>query len=80
MTQGKGRLDSASKETIGDALKLHYADLLAAPLPDRFRQLLDALESGTQKPAALGAAGEGEQQNGGPSGLPDTAATTSAPT
>ncbi len=30
---------------IGQALKAHYSDLVSAPLPDRFLELLSSLEA-----------------------------------
>jgi hypothetical protein len=41
-------LDSRSQEAIGRALKAHYDDLLRAPVPDKFMELLDRLEAKEQ--------------------------------
>ena len=38
-------LDSRSQEAIGRALKAHYDDLVQAPVPDKFMELLDRLEA-----------------------------------
>jgi hypothetical protein len=40
----KGPLDRKSVEAIGRALEAHYADLVQAPLPDKFVELLGRLE------------------------------------
>ena len=41
-------LDSRSQEAIGRALKAHFDDLLRAPVPDKFMELLDRLEAKEQ--------------------------------
>jgi hypothetical protein len=41
-------LDSRSQEAIGRALKAHYDDLVRAPVPDKFMELLDRLEATEQ--------------------------------
>jgi len=41
-------LDSRSQEAIGRALKAHYEDLVRAPVPDKFMELLDRLEASEQ--------------------------------
>jgi hypothetical protein len=41
-------LDSRSQEAIGRALKAHYDDLVQAPVPDKFMELLDRLEAKEQ--------------------------------
>ena len=41
-------LDSRSQEAIGRALKAHYDDLVRAPVPDKFMELLDRLEAREQ--------------------------------
>jgi hypothetical protein len=38
--------DPKAVEAIGRALAAHYADLVQAPLPDKFMQLLTRLEVG----------------------------------
>ncbi|WP_296575341.1 NepR family anti-sigma factor [Phreatobacter sp.] len=38
-------LDPRIQETIGNALKAHYDDLIKAPVPDRFLVLLAELEA-----------------------------------
>ena len=38
-------LDPRSQEAIGKALKAHYDDLVRAPVPDKFMELLDRLEA-----------------------------------
>ena len=47
--QARG-LDLRSQEAIGRALKAHYDDLVQAPVPDKFMELLDRLEA-TEKSA-----------------------------
>ena len=41
-------LDHRSQEAIGRALKAHYDDLVRAPVPDKFMELLDRLEATEQ--------------------------------
>ena len=41
-------LNSRSQEAIGRALKAHYDDLLRAPVPDKFMELLNRLEAKEQ--------------------------------
>jgi len=36
-------LDAKAMEAIGKALRAHYDDLVKAPLPERFRQLIASL-------------------------------------
>jgi hypothetical protein len=38
-------LDAKSLEQIGDSLKAHYDDLVRAPVPKKFLDLLDQLEA-----------------------------------
>ncbi len=43
---GAGRgLDARSQEAIGRSLRQHYDDLVRAPVPDKFLELLDLLEA-----------------------------------
>ncbi len=44
-TPGGAVLDPKVLEAIGRALKAHYDDLLHAPLPENFLELLDRLEA-----------------------------------
>jgi hypothetical protein len=37
-------IDPKTLEALGEALKAHYGDLIRAPLPDRFFELLARLE------------------------------------
>ena len=46
-------LDARSLEKIGGALKAHYEDLVQAPVPDKFLELLDRLQAKERK-AELG--------------------------
>ncbi|MGO9421100.1 NepR family anti-sigma factor [Roseiarcus sp.] len=41
---GETPLDTKVLDAIGRALKAHYDDLVKAPLPERFLDLLDSLE------------------------------------
>ncbi|HEY6520284.1 MAG TPA: NepR family anti-sigma factor [Roseiarcus sp.] len=41
-------------QAIGRALEAHYADLVQAPLPDKFLQLLARLEDDNSAPKAKG--------------------------
>ncbi len=43
-----GAPDPKAVEAIGRALAAHYADLVQAPLPDKFMQLLTRLEVGVR--------------------------------
>ena len=36
-------LDAADRDRIGRGLRLHYADVLALPIPERLRTLIDDL-------------------------------------
>ena len=40
--------DPKAAQAIGRALAAHYADLIQAPLPDKFLELLARLEDGDQ--------------------------------
>jgi hypothetical protein len=42
---GEAALDPKALEAIGRALKAHYDDLVNAPLPDKFIELLARLEA-----------------------------------
>ena len=43
---GEGRgLDARSQEAIGRSLKAHYEDLVRAPIPGKFLEMLDRLEA-----------------------------------
>ncbi|GJE00414.1 NepR family anti-sigma factor [Methylobacterium isbiliense] len=42
--QQAGGVDEAVREHLGRALRLAYADLMEAPIPDRFVTLLAALD------------------------------------
>ena len=39
-----GRASAKLQETIGRSLKAHYSDLVHAPVPDKFLELLARLE------------------------------------
>jgi hypothetical protein len=54
--QSDAALDPKALEAIGKALKSHYDDLVQAPLPDKFIELLDRLEVEEQQ--RLGARGK----------------------
>jgi hypothetical protein len=59
---GTGRgLDARSQEAIGRSLKAHYIDLVRAPVPDRFMELLDRLEAKEQYPKSEGGDNESKQ-------------------
>jgi hypothetical protein len=49
-------LDVKVLDAIGRALKAHYDDLVKAPLPDRFLDLLSDLESEESRPGRRGGA------------------------
>jgi hypothetical protein len=44
---GRG-LDARSQEAIGRSLKAHYEDLVRAPVPGKFLEMLDRLEVAEQ--------------------------------
>jgi len=46
--QGVAAPDPKAVEAIGLALAAHYADLVRAPLPDKFTELLTRLEVGVR--------------------------------
>ena len=46
--------DPKAVEAIGRALKAHYADLVHAPLPDKFVELLARFELGDRVPGPKG--------------------------
>lgn len=50
--QGKGELDATTRRRLGRALRAHYADLLSAPVPERFAALIAGLDGDT--PLAAG--------------------------
>ena len=41
-------LDAKAMEAIGRALQAHYDDLVKAPLPDRFHELIASLDAGDE--------------------------------
>ncbi|WP_342107739.1 NepR family anti-sigma factor [Methylobacterium sp. SI9] len=43
-------IDAAVQERIGRGLRLHYAEVLAQPVPDRLLTLLDALAETEAQP------------------------------
>lgn len=49
---GKSRVDAGldprSQEAIGRTLKAHYEDLVRAPVPNKFLEMLDRLEATEQ--------------------------------
>jgi hypothetical protein len=45
--EGHG-LDARSQEAIGRSLKAHYEDLVRAPVPGKFLEMLDRLEVAEQ--------------------------------
>ena len=47
-------LDTRALDAIGQALKAHYDDLVYAPLPDKFTELLARLEAEEQRAVGKG--------------------------
>ena len=47
-------LDTKALDAIGQALKAHYDDLVYAPLPDKFTELLARLEAEEKNAAEKG--------------------------
>ncbi|WP_230534032.1 NepR family anti-sigma factor [Microvirga roseola] len=45
------KLDSTSQRRIGDQLRAMYDELMQQPVPDRFKELLDQLDKGSQDKA-----------------------------
>jgi hypothetical protein len=45
---GAQGLDARSQEAIGRSLKAHYEDLVRAPVPGKFLEMLDRLEIAEQ--------------------------------
>ncbi|TGE02282.1 NepR family anti-sigma factor [Methylobacterium nonmethylotrophicum] len=54
--RARGELDAATRRRLGRALRAHYADLLNAPVPERFAALLAGLDAGASPGEAAGAA------------------------
>jgi hypothetical protein len=50
-----GGLDAKALAAIGRALKAHYDDLVTAPLPDRFQELIASLDAADETPPKGGA-------------------------
>jgi hypothetical protein len=42
-------IDAAARARIGDELQRHYAQMLALPIPDHLRALLDDLAEGAER-------------------------------
>ncbi|RVU16344.1 NepR family anti-sigma factor [Methylobacterium oryzihabitans] len=49
-TSGRPGLDGDARDRIGAGLRRLYGNLLAAPVPERFTQLLDDLAEGRARP------------------------------
>jgi hypothetical protein len=58
-TEGIQGLDARSQEAIGKTLKAHYEDLVSAPVPDKFLEMLDRLESAERTKPKAGSDGAG---------------------
>jgi hypothetical protein len=52
-------LDPKAMEAIGQALKVHYDDLVKAPLPDRFHELIASLDAADETAPQGGANASG---------------------
>ena len=52
-------LDAKAMEAIGRALKAHYDDLVKAPLPDRFNELIASLDAADETAPKGGADASG---------------------
>ncbi|AWN51536.1 NepR family anti-sigma factor [Methylobacterium sp. 17Sr1-1] len=61
--QGKGELDAITRRRLGRALRAHYADLLSAPVPERFAALIAGLDGGI--PPAAGPPAEASVEETG---------------
>jgi Anti-sigma factor NepR len=61
-TPNGASLDQKVLDTIGRALKAHYDDLVHAPLPQKFLDLLAQLEQVEQQEETQGKQQEDEQQ------------------
>jgi hypothetical protein len=51
-SKGQGELDAITRRRLGRALRAHYADLLSAPVPERFAALIAGLDGGALEGAA----------------------------
>jgi hypothetical protein len=51
---GAHGLDARSQEAIGRSLKAHYEDLVRAPVPGKFLEMLDRLEVAEQSKSQRG--------------------------
>jgi Anti-sigma factor NepR len=56
-SMGARGLDPRSLEAIGRSLKAHYEDLVRAPVPGKFLEMLDRLEA-TEQPKPQGGSDE----------------------
>ncbi|MET7247972.1 NepR family anti-sigma factor [Methylobacterium sp. EM32] len=61
--QGRGELDATTRGRLGRALRAHYADLLSAPVPERFAALIAGLDGGI--PLAAGPPAEASVEETG---------------
>ena len=52
-------LDANAMDSIGRALKAHYDDLVKAPLPDRFHELIASLDAADETAPKGGANASG---------------------
>ncbi|AWN45188.1 hypothetical protein DK419_01625 [Methylobacterium terrae] len=60
----RAELDAGTRRRLGRALRAHYADLLSAPVPDRFAALIAGLDGGPPPANAAGPADSPEAAPG----------------
>jgi hypothetical protein len=59
MAPADAGLDPKAMEAIGQALKVHYDDLVKAPLPDRLHELIASLDAADETAPQGGANASG---------------------
>jgi hypothetical protein len=59
MAPADAGLDPKAMEAIGQALKVHYDDLVKAPLPDRLHELIASLDAADETATQGGANASG---------------------
>ncbi|WP_156295889.1 NepR family anti-sigma factor [Methylobacterium aquaticum] len=59
--EAPGELDSFTRRRLGRALRAHYADLLSAPVPERFTALIAGLDAGLPPAPAVPAEDPGQE-------------------
>jgi hypothetical protein len=68
----RGELDDETRRRLGRALRAHYADLLSAPVPERFAALIAGLDAGPRRAKVAPPAGPSDDSSGDLPGREDT--------